>query len=189
MRKALVAINVTVDGYCDHTAVIADEELHNFNNKILDTVEISTMGRVTYQLMYPYWHEVARDKVGSPAENSFAEKLENIHKILVSRTIDHVNFPNTEIIKDKVKETVIKLKNGTGKNILIGGTTIINYLNEENLIDEFIFVVQPIILGKGKKLFSETIKKINLKLENSKTLSSGCIALHYSVIKQENSNS
>ena len=117
MRKVLVAINVTLDGYCDHTAVIADEELHDFYNKILDTVEISIMGRVTYQLMYPYWHEVARDKVGSSAEISFAEKLENIHKILVSRTIDHVYFANTEIIKDKDKESVIKLKNGTGMDI------------------------------------------------------------------------
>ena len=179
MRKVLVAINVTLDGYCDHTAVIADEELHDYYSKLLDNVGISIMGRVTYQLMETYWPMVARDKVGSPAEISFAEKLEKIGKIFVSNAIDQVNWANTEIIKDKIKETVIELKNGTGKDILIGGTTIISYLTEENLIDEFIFVVHPIILGKGKKLFSETITKNDLKLVNSKTLGSGVIALHY----------
>ena len=183
MRKVLVAINVTVDGYCDHTAVIADEELHNYFNKIFDNAEIDIMGRVTYQIMFPYWHIVARDKVGSPAEINFAEKIEKIHKILVSKSIDHVDFANTEIIKDKVKERVIELKNGFGKDILIGGTTIISYLTEEKLIDEFIFVIHPIILGKGKKLFRETVKKNNLNLIDSKALGSGAIVLHYTVIK------
>lgn len=91
MRKIVVAINVTLYGFC----------------KLLDNVGISSMGRVTFQLMYPYWHIVARDKTGSPAEISFAEKLEKIHKILVSKSIDHVDWANTEIIKDKIKGKVI----------------------------------------------------------------------------------
>ena len=74
MRKILVAINVTLDWYCDHTAVIADEELHDYYSKLLDNVGTSIMGRVTYQLMDNYWPMVARDKVGSPAEISFVEK-------------------------------------------------------------------------------------------------------------------
>ncbi len=181
MRKVLVAINLTLDGFCDHTAVNPSEEVQDFFNKIFDNVEISIMGRITYQLMDPYWPTIARNKVGSPSEIRFAERFDKIHKILVSKSIDHVDWVNTEIINDNLKETVIDLKNGTGKDILIGGTTLISYLTEENLIDEFIFVIHPVILGAGKRLFNESIKKDNLTLINSTTFDSGAIALHYKV--------
>lgn len=178
----MVAINLTLDGFCDHTAVNPDEEVHDFFTKIFDNVEISIMGRITYQLMDPYWSTIARNQIGSPAEIRFAERFDQIHKILVSKTIDHVDWVNTEIIHDNIKETVIELKNGTGKDILIGGTTLISYLTKENLIDEFIFVIHPIIFGKGKRLFSESLKKVNLKLIKTTTFGSGAIALHYKVI-------
>jgi dihydrofolate reductase len=183
MRKILVAINVTVDGYCDHTAVIADDDLHKFYSDFLDKIDISIMGRVTYQLMESYWPNVAKKKIGTEAEILFAEKLNNIQKIVISRSLENVTWQNTSIISENMVEEITKLKQQNGKPITIGGLSIISQLTKKGLIDEFFFVIQPIILGKGMKLFSNFDKQVDLELISKKSFDSGSMVVHYCVKK------
>lgn len=179
MRKTIVAINITLDGFCDHTAVIADEELHEFFANVMEKVGTSVMGRITYQLMEDYWPEVAKNKSGTGAEVKFAEAIDKVEKIVVSRTLTSVNWENTTILSENIVEKIKQLKLEEGGNIDIGGPSLISLLAQENLIDEFIFVIHPFILGKGIALMRDLPKRLDLELIDERRFKSGAIVTHY----------
>lgn len=181
MRNIVFAINITIDGCCDHTQVIADDELHEYFTVLLKDADISVLGRNTYHLMYPYWHDVAMNQSETKSTNEFARTFDAKPKIVFSTTLKSVEWKNTTLLRSNLREEIIKLKQQLGKNIFIGGLNIASQLAQWNLIDEYHFVVQPIVAGKGPYLFeSANIKdNLQLKLENSKFFHSGVVALQY----------
>lgn len=184
MRKVIAAINMTLDGYCDHTAMIADDELHQHYNDLLKNAGTIIYGRITYQLMESYWPTVVKNPTGNKPTDEFAVIIENISKIVFSHTLKDVSWKNVKLAKKDIKEEVLKLRKEAGKDILAGSRSLIVTLLNLNLIDEFQICVQPIILGKGLPLLKNITDRINLKLLKTKTFSSGSIVLYYKPVKK-----
>ena len=184
MRKLIAAINMTLDGFCDHTAMIADDEIHQHYNELLSNADTLLYGRITYQLMESYWPTVVKNPTGNKPTDKFAVMIDNISKIVFSRTLKNVDWKNTKLKKEVIKEEVLELKQQAGKNILVGSPSLIVTLMQLDLIDEYQLCVQPIILGNGLPLFKNINDRINLKLLKTKTFDSGSITLYYEPAKQ-----
>ena len=181
MRKVVFAINITADGYCGHTDGIPDEELHEYFTGVLRNASVILSGRITYQLMVPYWPDIARNQSDSAATNEFARVYDALEKVVFSTTLTHVEDKNTRLVRGNVAEEVLALKQQSGKDISVGSLSIASQLSERGLIDEYHFVVHPVVAGKGPRLF-ETVKpqaKLLLDFIGSKTFQSGVVALRY----------
>lgn len=181
MRNLIYAINLTIDGCFDHTKGIPSEDLYVFYIDLLRSSDLLLYGRITYQLMVPYWPDVAKNPSGSKGENDFARAFVSVKKAVVSRTLESTEEEDTQIIRTNLKEEILKLKNQPGKNILLGGIDLPSQLVELGLVDEFYFVVHPVLGGDGRRLLEgiNLPEKLILKYVESKTLESGCVALHY----------
>jgi dihydrofolate reductase len=179
MRKVIAAINMTLDGYCDHTAMIADDELHQHYNELLSNAGAIIYGRITYQLMESYWPTIVKNPTGNRPTDEFAVLIENIPKIVFSHTLKNVDWKNVKLAKGGVKEEVLELRQQPGKDILVGSPSLITTLMNLNLIDEYQLCVHPVIAGKGLPLFKNINNRSILKLSRIKTLSSGKITLYY----------
>ncbi|MGA2419442.1 MAG: dihydrofolate reductase family protein [Candidatus Acidiferrum sp.] len=180
MRNLIFAINITLDGCCEHTKTIADEELLEHYTHLIQEVDLFVYGRKTYQLMVPYWPDVAKDPSETKASIDFAQAFVSKHKIVFSKSLDSAEGENTRIVRTNLQDEILKLKQGQGKDILTGGVSIPSQLIELGLVDEYRFVVQPIIAGKGRRLLEGiSLEKVRLKLAESKVLKSGCVALRY----------
>lgn len=183
MRNVIYGINLTTDGCCDHTKFGGggSEEIHEYFTELMRDVDLIIYGRKTYQLMVPYWPDVAKSGTGTKATIEFARTFDVIDKIVFSRSLEKVEG-NTRLIRENLAEEVLKLKQEPGKNISIGGVSLPSELIALGLVDEFYFVVHPVIVGQGRRLFDDTPLQelLNLKLVDSQMLKSGCIALHYS---------
>ncbi|MGC1582122.1 MAG: dihydrofolate reductase family protein [Candidatus Acidiferrales bacterium] len=182
MRNVIYAINVTLDGYFDHTNGIPDDEAMEYYTQLLRDVDLLAFGRKTYQLMVPYWPDIAKSHSETKADNEFADAFDSINKIVFSRSLESAEGQNTKIVRTNLRDEILKLKQEQGKNILIGGVDIPSQLIGLGLVDEYYFVVQPIIAGKGRRLLEgmSLPEKLQLKLVESKIFkTSGCVALHY----------
>lgn len=181
MRKVVFAINITADGYCSHTDGIADAELHEYFTGVLRSESIILFGRITYQLMVPYWPDVAKNQSEDESSNEFARVFDSLDKVVFSTTLKHVEGNNTRIVRGNVAEEVLALKQQPGQDIGVGSLSIASQLSERGLIDEYHFVVHPVVAGKGPRLF-DTVKlkdSFLLDLIDSKTFHSGVVAHHY----------
>jgi len=181
MRNVIYAINITLDGCCDHTKTIADDELLEHYSQLLRDVDLLAYGRKTYQLMVPYWPDVAKNHSGTKAEVEFARTFDSCNKVVFSQSLASAEGRNTKIVRTKLQDEIMKLKAESGKSILIGGVAIPSQLIELGLVDEYRFVIQPVIAGEGRRLLegSSLHEKLRLRLVDSKTLKSGCVALRY----------
>ncbi|HEY5464657.1 MAG TPA: dihydrofolate reductase family protein [Hanamia sp.] len=187
MRKLIAAINMTLDGFCDHTALIADEEIHQHYNELLSNADTLIYGRITYQLMESYWPPIVKNPTGNKPIDEFAVLIDNISKIVFSRTLKNVDWKNTKLKKEIIKEEVLELRqsrNGGSKPILVGSRSLIVTLMNLNLIDEFQLCVKPIVLGSGLPLFKNVRDIINLKLLKTKTFGCGAVTLYYEPTKK-----
>ena len=187
MRKLIAAINMTLDGFCDHTAMIADEEIHQHYNELLSNAGTLIYGRITYQLMESYWPTVVKNPTGVKPTDEFAVTIDNIPKIVFSNTLKNVDWKNTKLKREVIKEEILELKqsrNGGSKNILVGSPSLIVALMNLNLIDEFQLSVQPIILGNGLPLLKNINDRIDLKLLKTKTFGCGAVTLYYEPTKK-----
>jgi len=179
MRNVIFAINITIDGYCGHESMIAaDDELHEYFTVLLRDSDVEIFGRNTYHLMYPYWHDVAVNQSESKITNEFARTFDSIPKIDCSTTLQSVEWNNTTLLHSNLRDEILKLKQQPGRSISIGSLNIASQVAQWNLIDEYHFVVHPIIAGKGPRLF-EPDKNLILNLVGSNTFQSGVVALHY----------
>jgi dihydrofolate reductase len=181
MRKVVFAINITTDGFCSHTDGIADDELHEYFSRLLRTESLLLYGRITYQLMVPYWPDVARNQPGPAAINDFARVFDSLDKIVFSTTLQHVDGHNTRLLRANLAEEVVALKQQPGKDIGVGSLSIASQLSARGLIDEYRFVVHPVVAGKGPRLFETVQPQDSLRLDfiGSETFRSGVVALHY----------
>jgi dihydrofolate reductase len=181
MRKTVFAINITADGYCSHTDGIADEELHEYFTGLLQNSDVILFGRKTYELMVPYWPDVARNQSETKSVNEFALVFDSLDKIVFSRTMKQTGSDKTRISAASLEDEVIRLRQQPGKDIAIGSLSLASQLTQLGLIDEYHFVVHPVIAGKGPRLFeAESLKEsLQLKLIGSKQFQSGAFAHHY----------
>jgi len=184
MRNLIAAINMTLDGFCDHTAMIADEEIHQHYNELLSNADTLLYGRITYQLMESYWPFVVKNPTGNKPMDEFAVLIDNISKIVFSRTLKNVDWKNTKLKKEVIKEEVLELKQQAGKNILVGSPSLIVALAQLGLIDEYQLSVQPIVLGSGLPLFKNVKDRINLRLLKTKIFGCGAVTLYYEPTKK-----
>jgi dihydrofolate reductase len=182
MRKLIFAINVTLDGCVDHTKGLADDETHEYFTQLLREVDLLVFGRKTYQLMVPFWPEVAKNQSMTKASNEFARTFDSCNKVVFSQTIARAEDKNTRIVRTNLHDEILRLKQEQGKPILVGGVSVPSQLIELGLVDEYRFVISPIVAGEGRRLLEGvSLQEISqLKLVGSKIFSSGCVALRYS---------
>jgi|SRR5580658_570297 dihydrofolate reductase len=182
MRNVIYAINITLDGCCDHTKFNPDEELfEHYIHLLRDDAGVLVYGRKTYQLMVPYWPDIAKSQSETKADIEFGQTFVSKKKIVFSRSLDSAEDTNTRIVRTNLRDEILKLKQEPGKNILVGGVDVPSQLMELGLIDEYRIVVAPIIVGAGRRLFEgvNLPEKRRLKLIESKTFKSGSVALRY----------
>src|SRR5438552_3699813 len=178
MRNVIYAINTTLDGCCDHTKFYPAEETMEYITQLIRDADTFLYGRKTYELMVPYWPDAAKE---DPSDE-FAQAFDAVEKIIVfSKSLDSPEGEKTRIVRTGLHDEVLKLKQEQGKNIMTGGVTIPLQLAELGLIDEYIFLVHPIVVGEGRRVFEgiNLQEKLQLKLVESKTFKSGTVALRY----------
>lgn len=180
MRKVSFGMNISLDGYCDHTIGEPTEELMEYFTEMLDDVDLLFYGRVMYQLMFPYWADVAKDRSGSAVDIRFAERIVSIDKVVVSRSIENVDG-NTRIIRDNPAAELRKLKQQPGKTISMDSISMLPELTAAGLVDEFHIVVHPVMVGSGRHLLDagSLPEKLKLELIETQTFKNGCVALYY----------
>ncbi len=181
MRNLIFAINTTLDGCCDHTKQLADDETHEYFTDLLRNVDVLVFGRKTYELMVPFWPELAKTQSGTEAENEFARIFDSLPKIVFSRSLGSTEDKRTRIIRTNLHDEIVNLKQQPGKSILVGGVSLASQLIKLGLVDEYRFVVGPILAGEGRRLMEGVSlpEKLQLKLVESKSFKSGCVALRY----------
>jgi dihydrofolate reductase len=181
MRKLIYAINLTLDGCCDHTKGVVDEDLFDYYIQLVREAGLFLYGRKTYQLMVPYWPDVAKDPSSTRADREFGQAFDSKDIVVFSRTLESVEDSKTRIVRGELRDEILKLKQEEGGDILAGGVDIPSQLTELGLVDEYRVVVMPIIAGKGRRLMEgvNLAEKLRLKLVESKVFGSGCVALRY----------
>ena len=181
MRNVIYAINITLDGCCDHTKMVPDDEVFEHSMHLLRDFDLLVFGRKTYQLMVPYWPDVANDPSETKADRQFGQTFVSKKKLVFSRSLASAEDKNTRIVGTNLRDEMLKLKQEPGKDILVGGVDVASQLIKLGLIDEYRFVIMPIIAGEGRRLMEgvRLPEKLQLKLVESKAFKSGCVALRY----------
>jgi dihydrofolate reductase len=182
MRKLIYAINLTLDGCCDHTKGGAPgEDVYEYYTHLLQDADTMVYGRKTYQLMIPYWPDIAKNHSETKAENDYADAFDSVNKLVFSRTLESSEDGHTTITNADLRDKILKLKQESGKNILTGGVSIPSQLIQLGLVDEFRFMIIPSIVGEGRRLLDDVhLEKLQLKFIESKIFDSGYVMLRYS---------
>jgi dihydrofolate reductase len=181
MRNVIFAIGFTLDGCCDHTHTVADPEVLDYYTRLLREVDLLVFGRKTYELMVPYWPDIAKSQSETKSENEFATAFDSLNRIVFSRSLERADSEKTRIVRGNLHDEILKLKQEPGKGVLLGGVDVPSQLIKLDLVDEYRFVVLPILAGEGRRLLEGVSlpDRLNLKLDESKTFKSGCVALRY----------
>jgi dihydrofolate reductase len=178
MRPLRYSINVTLDGCCDHRAILPDEDLHRHAAEIIDQADALLLGRVTYEMMEAAWRGPEPPGERPDWMEPFARTIDSAKKYVVSSTLDRVDW-NAELVRGDLEKAVQELKRESGKGLLAGGVTLPQALAELGLIDEYEFVVHPRLAGHGRTLFAGLSKPIDLKLVSRLEFRSGAVAMRY----------
>lgn len=183
MRKLVAAINMTIDGNCDHTAGLPNEELHQHYAGLLLGAGAIFYGRKTYQLM-EYWKTVLKAPTGNSALDGFATAIDRIPKLVFSRTLKSLDWETATLLTGNLEEEVLHQKNRPGNDLFVGSPGLISQLTEQRLIDEYQFCIHPVIAGEGLPLFKNICSKILLQILQVKTFAGGAVILYYAPVKQ-----
>jgi dihydrofolate reductase len=182
MGKIILHLNITPDGFCDHRSSIADTEMMKSVNKLLGTVDKALFGRSTFQLFENYWPLVWKNKKDSEHDIIFSGIMENMEKIVFTKTLTGSDWNHTRIVNELNKQEILKMKD-QGKDILVFGSPgLAGQLIELDLIDDFYFLVQPFISRAGPRLFNtdKLKEKRKLHFKNAENFDSGTVILSYS---------
>jgi len=175
---------MTLDGFCDHTSMTADEEIHEHYTELLNSAGTILYGRITFQLM-EYWPTILKDPTGNKAMDEFAVAIDKIPKIVFSHTLKDIQWKTARLATRDIKEEVLALRQEAGKDILVGSRSLIVTFLNLNLIDEFQLLVQPTIVRKGLSLFENIQDRIDLKLLKTKAFNnSGSILFYHEPVKK-----
>jgi dihydrofolate reductase len=181
MRPLRYSINVTLDGCCDHRGIPADEESHRYWATNLERADALLFGRVTYEMMEAAWRLPATGTWPEWMADwmiPFARTIDEAKKYVVSGTLDRVDW-NAELVQGDLGQAVQQLKREPGRGLSVGGVTLPLALANLGLIDEYEFVVQPIVAGHGPTLFAGLREPLELKLVERQEFRSGAVALRY----------
>ena len=178
MGKLIAGINMTLDGYCDHTAVNPDAEIHQHFTDLLRNSDTIMWGRITFQLM-EFWPTILKNPTGNKGMDDFAVAADDIKKIVYSRTLESVDWRNTELKREIDTDEILELKQQAGKDILVGSPSLIIEMSELGLVDEFQLLVHPTVVGSGLPLFKNIKNRIDLRLLQTKTFGCGAVLLTY----------
>jgi dihydrofolate reductase len=185
MRKVILSNMVTLDGFFEGPNKeldwhIVDEEFNQYAIDLLSNVDALLFGRVTYQLMADYWPAAATNPSTPKSDLEIADKMNNLPKIVFSKTLQEVKWNNSRLIKANIAEEISKMKTQPGKDMVIFGSgSIVSTFMQLGLIDEYRIIVNPVVLGNGNPLFKGINDKQNLKLLNTRVLGSGIVILYY----------
>src|SRR5215831_17560002 len=184
MRKIISLMHVSLDGFVagpngEMNWIRVDEEMFEYASDRTSHSDTALYGRVTWQMMDAYWPEAGKKPNASKHDIEHSAWYNNVHKVVISRTMQGQQLNNITIISDHIREQITNLKNQPGKDILLlGSPSSFNALVEHNLIDEYWLFINPIFIGNGIPLFKGPREKVQLKLAYNKTLSSGVVCLH-----------
>jgi dihydrofolate reductase len=178
MVKVIAAFNMTLDGVCDHTTGVADEDLHQHYADLIDDGGVILYGRTTFQLMQ-FWQTLVQNPSGEKSMDDFATSIDKIQKLVFSNTLHDTGWKSAKLANRSLNEEVLALKQEADKDILVGSRSLIIQLLNSHLIDELQICIHPIIEGKGLKLFDQIEERITLKLIKTKSLSSGATVFYY----------
>jgi len=177
MRSLRYSINVTLDGCCDHRVFTPDDELHRRAADNLARADALLFGRVTYEMMEAAWRPAAPE--GRPDWMApFARTIGAARKYVVSGTLDQVDW-NAELLQGDLGDEVRRLKQEQGEGLLVGGVTLPAALAELGLIDEYEFVVHPLLAGHGPTLAAGLSRLVDLELVDRVPYASGAVAMRY----------
>lgn len=185
MRKIIVSNYITIDGFFagpngELDWFVWDDEMAKFSIEQLKTMDAILLGRITYQLFADYWPTPAAYK-----ENPIiAPAMNDLQKIVFSRTLDRAEWNNTMLVKGNIAEEISKLKHQPGKDMVIFGSgSIVSAFAKLGLIDVYRLIVNPVILGRGKPLFKGLDDRLKLKLLNAKAFNIGNVVLEYEPVE------
>ena len=175
-------MNMTLDGFCDHTSMNADDEIHQHYTDLLLSADTIIYGRITYQLM-EYWKSIVENPTGNKTTDDFAMTIDGCTKIVYSRTLESVDWKHTELKREIDRDELLELKELPGKDILVGSPSLIIALANLDIVDEFQLSVHPTVAGTGLPLFKNIANRLDLKLINTKRFGCGAITLYYEPAK------
>lgn len=187
MRKVIAAINMTLDGVCDHTVGIVDEILHHHYSDLINNAGVILYGRTTYQLMQ-FWQTLLKNPSDQKSMNDFAVSIDKIEKVVFTKTLKDTGWNTAKIASQPLEEMISEFKHQSGQDILIGSRSLIIQLLNSNLIDEFQICIHPMVEGKGLKLFDQIKDRIIFKLIKTKSLPSGVTIMYYEPTSERTSN-
>ncbi|HET7118102.1 MAG TPA: dihydrofolate reductase family protein [Hanamia sp.] len=182
MRKVIAAINMTIDGVCDHTAGLPDEEIHQHYADLLNSAGIILYGRTTYQLMQ-YWQTLLKNPSGDKTADNFAIAIDKIPKIVFSHKLKNTDWDSAKLATKPLDELIRELKQQSGKDIFVGSRSLIIQLMNLNLIDEYQLCIHPVVAGKGLRLFDNINDRTILNLTKTKNFNNGAVTLYYEPTK------
>ena len=174
---------MTLDGFCDHTVILPDEEIHQHYTELLGQGDLILYGRTTYQLM-EFWQTILETPSEEKSMNDFAMAIDKIPKIVFSHTLNNVEWKSATVAKRDLKEEVLDLRQKSGKDIFVGSRSLIIQLMKLNLIDEYQLCIHPVIAGNGLPLFEDINDRTILNLVKSKTFKGGAVILYYEPTKR-----
>ncbi len=178
MAKLIAAMNMTLDGFCDHTSMSADDEIHQHYTELLRDADAAIYGRTTFQLM-EFWPSLVANPSGNKAMDEFAVAMDKIRKIVYSRTLERVEWKTAELKREIVKDEIVELKKQARKPIFVGSPSLIVQLGNLGLIDEYQLGIQPTVVGSGLPLFKNITDRVDLKLLKTKTFGCGAVFFYY----------
>jgi dihydrofolate reductase len=178
MRPLRYSINVTLDGCCDHRVGLPTEAVHRHAIENFDRADALLFGRVIYEMMEAAWRAPVQPGARPEWMEPFARTIDAMKKYVVSSTLDRVDW-NAELVCGDLEDAVHQLKREPGKGLFTGGVTLPRALAELGLIDEYEFVVHPVLAGHGPTLFAGLSKRVDLKLVDRLELGSGIVAMRY----------
>lgn len=184
MRKLIYAINMSIDGCCDHTiGGPPGDDVFEYYIRLVREVDVFLYGRITYQLMVPYWPDISRNPAGQDKSDvDFARAFCSVSKVVVvSKSLAKAEEANTTIIRANLEHEVLKLKQEAGRDILVGGVGLPSQLMKLGLIDEYRILVMPMVAGEGRRLFdgANPPQRLQLRLADSMAFKSGSVLLRY----------
>ncbi|HTU52271.1 MAG TPA: dihydrofolate reductase family protein [Acidobacteriaceae bacterium] len=183
MRPLRYSINITLDGCCDHRAIVPDEDLHRHATENLNQADALLLGRMTYEMMEAAWRQPAPAGARPEWMEPFGRTIDAAKKYVVSSTLDRVDW-NAELVRGDLGTAVQQLKQKPGKGLFVGGVKLPLALAELGLIDEYEFLVQPRIAGHGPTLFAGLSKPVDLRLVSRLEFRSGAVAMRYEPRRQ-----
>lgn len=193
MRRVIALIHLSLDGFAagpnDELDWISyDSDIEQYAHSLHAQTDTVIWGRRTYEVMANYWLTVPGNPASTPAELEHVRFLEGATKIVVSRTLDHVDWggtTNTVLIKDNIADQINAIKRQPGKDIwFLGSVALFQTFAQLDLIDEYRIQINPVTLGAGKPLFAGVTRKAPLKLLESRAFPCGVVALRYEPVRE-----